>query len=420
MRLLPRLAIVLALAAPLFAQKFYTYVSDLGPNYCEITWGTADGVNTIGRSAPSHGIATIKIAGRTLSTEGTSIVVGNLLPDRLYPFEVDLANRRIGGGEVRTWPAQSTHLVFFVLGDFGTGNNIQFNIARVMWEEFQRRQHSDNPVRFILGMGDTIYGDVSGFLLGMGHTGKEDKDWDKKFFAPYESLMQRVPFFGVLGNHDGNETESHGDLTQFLDNMPYPGGKPARYFEFSYGGGLADFFGLDSTANTLSGAAQPFYLAGGAEFHWMQTVFPASKAQWKIPFMHHPPYSAGPLHPGSLQQLQHWVNLFSATGVKVVFSGHEHNLQLSDPAATYGIQFVVSGAGGELRPNDIQSKLRAAHIAYWAGQNHFLVVEIDGPTMRITPMSFVKLNIRDANGNVATPPFIVTLPQAAGTARPQG
>src|SRR5579884_3884349 len=166
MRSLARGLIVLALIAPAYGQKFYTYITDLGPDYAEISWGSTDGANTIGRSAPSAGVATVRIAGRTLTTRANSMVVGNLEPDHEYAYEVDLASRRIGGGRVRTWAAQSQRLVFFVLGDFGTGNNIQFNIARVMWEEFQRRARTDNPVRFILGMGDTIYGDISGFLLG--------------------------------------------------------------------------------------------------------------------------------------------------------------------------------------------------------------------------------------------------------------
>ena len=407
--MLAQLMAATVIGAPRADQKFYTCVTDLGFDYCEITWGTADGTNTIGRTAPSHGIATVKIAGRTLSTEATSIVVGNLEPNHVYPYEVDLGDRRLGGGVVRTWPARSDRLTFFVIGDFGTGEGTQFNIAHVMWDEFQRREHSDSPVRFILGMGDTIYGDISGFLLGLGHTGKEDRDWSRKFYEPYQPLLARIPFFGVLGNHDGNETDSHGDMPQFLDNMAFPGSKPGRYYRFSYGGGLADFFGLDSTENTTSDGARPFYLADGAEFHWMQTVFPASKAQWKIPFMHHPPYNAGPLHPPSLEQLRHWVNLFSASGVKVVFSGHEHNLQFSNPSETLGMQFVISGAGGALRTTDISKRLRAAHMASFAAQNHFLVVEIEGPSMRITPMSFERLIVRDANGNETQPPFTVNL-----------
>src|ERR1700730_829313 len=79
-----------ALALPLQAQKFYTYVTDLGPDYVELSWGTTTGANTIGRSSPSHGEATVLIAGKTLLSRGNSIIVGNLAPDHDYTYKVTI------------------------------------------------------------------------------------------------------------------------------------------------------------------------------------------------------------------------------------------------------------------------------------------------------------------------------------------
>jgi predicted MPP superfamily phosphohydrolase len=160
-----------------------------------------------------------------------------------------LGTQSIGQGEVRTWAAKSQKLVFFVIGDFGTGQAPQYKIARVMWDEFQRRAKTDNPVRFILSVGDNIYGDITGIFGGFFHTGADDSDWTNKFFEPYQPLIARVPFFPTLGNHDGNETEKRADLAAILDNFPYSEDKPARYYKFTYGN-LAEFFGLDSTKNT--------------------------------------------------------------------------------------------------------------------------------------------------------------------------
>lgn len=55
-------------AIPVQAQRFYTYLLDLGPDYVELAWGTVDGVNTIGRTSASHGPAIIYVAGRTISS----------------------------------------------------------------------------------------------------------------------------------------------------------------------------------------------------------------------------------------------------------------------------------------------------------------------------------------------------------------
>jgi len=82
----------------------------------------------------------------------------------------------------------------------------------------------------------------------------------------------------------------------------------------------------------------------------MQTEFAKPHPLWVIPFFHHPPFLAGPLHAASYDQLKHWVRLFAASGVKVVFNGHEHNFQVSEANdKTSGIHFIISGAGGELR-----------------------------------------------------------------------
>ncbi len=118
-----------------------------------------------------------------------------------------------------------------------------------MWQEFQRRAGTGNPVRFLLSVGDNVYGDIRGLGFGFGHTGSSDEDWGSKFFEPYQPLLASIPFFPALGNHDGNETERHRDLAAILDNFPFPQNKPARYYDFTYGG-LAQFFALDSTSNT--------------------------------------------------------------------------------------------------------------------------------------------------------------------------
>jgi tartrate-resistant acid phosphatase type 5 len=407
-RLFPLLLFAFALHAN--AQKFYTYVMDLGPDYVQLAWGTTTGENTIGRSAPSFGDATVEIANRKLISVGNSITVGDLAPDHSYKYTVSLHGKMLGQGEIRTWAASSRQLTFFVVGDFGTGQGPQYSIARAMWQEFQRRAPTANPVRFLLSLGDNVYGDLRGIGFGFRHTGASDEDWGPKFFEPYEPLLASVPFFPALGNHDGNETERHRDMAAILDNFAFPQNKPARYYGFTYGG-LAQFFALDSTSNTDSGPSRPGYLEDSPQFHWMQSEFAKPHPLWIIPYFHHPMFTAGPEHPPSLQQLRHWFALFANSGVKVVFSGHEHNFQSSEVSpATGGIRFFVSGAGGELRTGNVQKNMKNAHIQAWAQQNHFLEVDIDGKTMRVTPLSYEPLNIVDAGGAPVPIPFTVTLP----------
>jgi tartrate-resistant acid phosphatase type 5 len=392
------------------AQKFYTYVMDLGPDYVQLAWGTTAGENTIGRSSPSFGNATVEIAGRKLLSVGNSITVGDLAPDHTYRYTVSLHGQMLGQGDVRTWADKSQRLTFLVVGDFGNGKASEYNVARAMWQEFERRASTTNPVRFVLSVGDNVYGDIRGDGFGFHHTGSSDKDWGPKFFEPYQPLLARIPFFPSLGNHDGNESERHRDMNVILDNFAFPQNKPGRYYEFTYAG-LAQFFALDSTSNTESGPARPDYLEDSAQFHWMQSEFSKPHPLWVIPYFHHPMFTAGPDHSPSREQLRHWFALFVEHGVKVVFSGHEHNFQASEvSASTGGIRFFVSGTGGELRTGNVQKNMQRAHIAAWAQQNHFLEVSIDGKTMRVIPLSYEPLHIVNADGRQVPLPFTVTLP----------
>jgi hypothetical protein len=143
----------------------------------------------------------------------------------------------------------------------------------------------------------------------------------------------------------------------------------------------------------------------------MQIEFAKPHPLWVIPFFHHPPFTAGPLHAASYDQLKHWVRLFAASGVKVVFNGHEHNFQVSEANdKTSGIHFIISGAGGELRTGDVRKKMKHSNILGWAQENHFLVVEIDGETMRVTPLSFEPMHVVSSDGSPVSLPITITQP----------
>ena len=373
-----------------WAANFHAYVGQIESRAVLLAWGTTNGPNTIGRDSVSVGEAAIRIGGQTLTTTRNWIQVTGLEPDRSYPYSISVKGYT-ATGTVRTYPEHSTHLRFFVIGDYGTGLAPQREIAAAMQREYARLAAAHDAPRFVITTGDNIYADLN-FGLATIHSGDNDADWESKFFAPYGAIVSEIPFYPSPGNHDGNGSENRGDLSAYLDNFFFPHNQPARWYTFQFAD-LAQFFSLDSTTNTLSGRPKPAYLASGPEFSWFRQTIAASRAPWKIPYFHHPPFNAGPFHGASLNDLRAFVDTFAASGVKVVFSGHEHNFQFSERnAATAGIQYVLSGAGGELRPGDVRSKMAKAHIAGWAPEHHFLSVEIEGDEMRITLIG--------ANGNL--------------------
>ena len=341
------------------------YVGRLTASSAILAWGKTEGKgNTIGRGAASPGRAEVDIGGAIHTTQQSWMDVEGLRPDSDYPYAVRLNGIEIGRGTLHTWPAQTKHLRFFVIGDYGNGSSGQYEIARAM--EHQFAADADSPPRFVITTGDNIYGFPLGFMTL--HSGNRDQDWQSRFFEPYRPLLRSIPFYPSLGNHDGDQTENAGDLGVYLDNFFFPADPPARYYQFSIGG-LADFFALDSTNQTGSAAGPQ-----SEQFIWLSKALEASRAKWKIVYFHHPPYTAGPLHGASLRMLQHWVDLFQRSGVQMVFNGHEHNFQY---ARHEGIHYFVTGAGGELRTGDIARKLEAAGVEAFANERHFLEVELD-------------------------------------------
>jgi hypothetical protein len=351
----------------------------------------------------------VKIGGQELAvTERNYVVVRGLQPDMEYEYRVEHGGNTIGQAKIRTWPVKSEKLRFFVIGDFGSGDSAQRSVAQAMWSEYQKNW-GDNPVRFVITTGDNLYGRL-GLTLRFSNTGDQDSEWAAKFFQPFAPVIARIPFYPSLGNHDGNETEARADLNAYLDNFFFPGDTPGRYYRFSYGG-LADFFALDTTLNTEEGPPKPAYLENGDQHKWFTRNLSESQVPWKIPYMHHPSFNAGPRHPAAAEELAHFISLFKQYGVKVVFTGHEHNFQFSlKNDQTGGIRYIVSGAGGELRTGNIRSAMQSSQIEGWGAKHHFLLVEIDGKEMRITPKSPDEMVVVDRFGKRIAMPVRVTIP----------
>lgn len=378
------------------ATPLRVYVATLSESSVTIAWGRiAKGAeNTIGYSA-TNSPAKVQFAGREYAADRNWLRIENLAPDTDYPYSVDLARGITASGTVHTWPASSESLTFFVIGDWGNGKASQFAIARRMEEERQRLAAGGNTVRFVMSTGDNIYAG-----------GASDSDWDRKFFLPYRATLAAIPFYAVPGNHDGNESEHAADLPAYLDNFFFPSGEPARWYAFRYAG-LAEFFALDSSRNQWPGPSAPAYREDGEQSAWLRTVLRQPALPWRIAVVHHPLFTAGPDHGAALPVLGHWFNEWREGGVSVVFSGHEHNLQFSERSdATGGMQFVVSGAGGQLRGGNVRPQMEKAHIAAWAPQTHFLVVEISRDAMRITPVGDGPIAVRDPAGRPIGIPFV--------------
>jgi tartrate-resistant acid phosphatase type 5 len=375
------------------------------------------------RSAP-YGRARVNIFDRggtlvaTARTETTNWChITGLQPDSIYSYEVvvndeiwaegerydwatgpDQGLTKTGGRYVntfRTHPAANQipdgPVTFAVIGDFGVGMKKSSPTRRQREVGLAlAKAVEEHDVRFVLTTGDNVYAGqrLLGFLLR--DAGDEDDDWFFTFYQPYRYLLNRVPVYPSIGNHDSAETEDRDDREQVLDNLflrermatDEATGKasmdPGLFYRVR--------FGADIELICLDTSKEHFFARGRLFKHPDHQAFldatlqiaAGDRVRWRIPFCHHPPYCAGPRHHNT-DDMHPLLPRFRAAGVRVMFSGHEHNFQHSH---VDGVDYFVSGAAGKLRrgrPNAFE----AAGTVSWSDTPHFLLVTIDGARMTV-------------------------------------
>ena len=352
--------------------------------------------------------------------------VSGLSPSTEYTYKVFVKGEEWAQGERWDWAAEEKALVaagnrytnrfetfpdpnapapsltFAVIGDFGVGvkragpDRWQQKVA----DALQRAVDSE-AIHLIITTGDNIYAGHKLLGIPIGETGREDDDWFFTYFQPYRYIINRVPVYPSIGNHDANESEDCDDRGQVEDNFyicermagEEAAGRasfgPGLFYRFRYGADI-EFVCLDTSKEGFFRDHRLF------EFpkHWtfVEAAFPGSDPsslgardsavsvtpRWRIPFTHHPPFSAGPQHHNT-REMAALIPLFERSGVRAVFSGHEHNFQHS---RTDGIDYFVSGAAGKARDR-APNRFDEAHTRSWSSRCHFLLVRIQNDRMLV-------------------------------------
>jgi 3',5'-cyclic AMP phosphodiesterase CpdA len=232
-------------------------------------------------------------------------------------------------------PNRPDSVKFAAMGDNGTGDRLQYDVANQM-----NAWHVRFPYDLVIMLGDNVYG------------GQKPADFLQKFQRPYKALLDAgVRFYAALGNHDDPAADTS-----------YPPFDMAGQRYYTYARQNVRFFVLDS--NYLD----PRQVA------WIDGALKAAAEPWKICYFHHPLYSDGGRHGSEVDVRVRLEPLFVKYGVNVVYSGHDHiyeRLRLQK-----GITYFVSGAGGQLRKGDLH---RSAITAAGFDQDRsFMLNEVAG------------------------------------------
>ena len=256
----------------------------------------------------------------------------------LIALSVSLAGAQTQSRPGLRIPLQKDSVRFAVIGDSGTGEKEQYQIAKQM-EAYRQAMNFD----FVIMLGDNIYGE------------HEPRDFAKKFEVPYKPLLDAgVKFYASLGNHDDPKLEA--SYKPFNMNGE-------RYYTFKKGD--VQFFALDSN-----------YM-DAKQLSWVEQNLKSSKARWKICFFHHPLYNDGKMHGPDLDLRNQLSPLLKLYGVNVVFSGHEHAYERLKPVDN--IYYFVQGDSGKLVHHDFhRSDLMEKSFDR---DRTFMIVEVAGENL---------------------------------------
>jgi hypothetical protein len=404
------------------------------------------------RSAP-YGPARVEVydgAGSMVGAARTEVTnhcwVTGLAPDTEYTYKVFVKSEEWAKDERWDWSADRqglvqaggrydnrfrTHpdptmpaasLTFAVMGDFGVGvKTLTATRRQQLVADALRRATDEADVRLVLTTGDNIYATHRLLGIPVGTTGDEDDDWFFTFFQPYRYIINRVPVYPAIGNHDTAESEDTDDRAEVEDNFylaeRLAGEEAAGRASFGPGLFYRVRFGSDIEFICVDTSKEAFFGRRLFEFpkHWtfLEGSFPeaAGPPAWCIPFGHHPPFSAGPRHHNT-RSMARLLPLFRRAGVRAVFSGHEHNFQHSE---VDGIHYFVTGAAGKFR-GGTPNRFGPAHTVSWSSACHFLLCQITGDRLAVRAIAeappgataLTDIERRDPNGEPVVEPMEVS------------
>ena len=297
-------------------------------------------------------------SGEALSSAGLAsrheAVISPLVPGARYAYQVYSPRGLLAaaGGAIdfsfRAPDPEVLRLVAF--GDSGLGSPEQYAVATAIGAETVAPD-------LALIVGDVIYPPA------------DDASYDPRFFAPYRALLPAIPFYAALGNHD-YEVEAG---KPYFDVFTLPRNGPSGLVpESSY---WLERAGVQMIVHDTSRSPATL-LAESVPWH---TEVARRPATFRLVFQHHSMYSSGPSYQqypaGVLRSLL--APVYTATGVDVVFNGHDHLYERTRPIE--GVVYVTTGAGGaELYARHHRNSFTAAFVNDRHSYTH---VEVRGRTL---------------------------------------
>ncbi len=268
----------------------------------------------------------------------------DLKPGTDYRYEVTCAGKK-KQGSFRTFPEKPESFTFVAYGDNRSAPREHREVASAF---------AKHKPAFVLHNGDMVNND-------------HYPDYREFFFDPLAGIAERLPILTARGNHEGD-----GVYYRHVTALP---GKEA-YYSFDYAN--VHFVCLDS--NFHRRVAQKHKTPVMLE--WCRKDLAASRADWKVVYMHEPIYDLGWRR--TAWGRQKLLPILREHGVDLVISGHSHCYLRFRPMFWPGrnekhpITHIVTAGGGAPRTIPFDAK---PHLAASYSRTHYTLFSVDGGTL---------------------------------------
>ncbi len=311
------------------------YLQNVTTDSVTIAWRTADssqGEIVYGGTREYNFSAVDNIIGKQ-----HHVTLSDLQPDTLYHYRLISSDVALTEDLIfHTAPGpEKTTLSFVVYGDTQNHPDIHRTIIN---------QALSLMPDLALHVGDLVSG------------GREEAQWDEFFWIEKE-LLAYVPLFPTLGNH---ELQSKHYFERFF----LPGNE--RWYSFTYGPAFFICLQIDGFTKLDDVSEQ---------YQWLEQTLAKNTQPWLFVYFHKPTYSAEYEGQNEAYIRSRLTPLFEQYGVRLVFSGHNHNYQRSQ---VNGITYVITGGGG----GELSDRIKQDEhlLRYYVGY-HLVLIKIEGDEM---------------------------------------
>lgn len=310
---------------------------------------------------------TLEVDGQILVSEPAllhTFKVEGLAADTSYSYSLktgapyEKQSVSTGPYEVKTLPEEGP-FTFAILGDSRTHPED--------WEKVAAAVTTAKPI-------------LSVFVGDMVSDGRVDHQWDVEFFAPAKEFLATIPFYGIMGNHEGN-------CPLFSQIFATPSGK-----NWAQEVGPVLLIGIDGNMDWSS---------EGALAQWLEKLLAETSADFIFLGSHWPAWTSGwhgrlgadgrPRERPILQGQDVIMPLLKKYNASAMFAGHDHIYERSDP--TNGVTMVITGgAGAPLSGKRPDGELQNPFSTVFASAFHYCLLAVDGDVCT--------MNVVDLEGTV--------------------